>query len=232
MAYYDKIASKWNKITGYKGGTFKELILNDHVISKVTDIDTKVILEIGIGNGYFMPLLLRKRSGQVPECIYLTDLSGKNIEIAKKQFRVKNATYQKLDVYKKFNYPDNSIDIIISNMVFNELKGKGVENGFSEIKRVLKPQGKFVISALHPQFIDVQIQRGVVKNDLMTSKNGIKIPAIKRSVDKYLELLDDLEFEYSIEDIYGNKKLFNMKPKLKEIAEIPIAILLFGECKK
>ena len=113
-------------------------------------------------------------------------------------------------------------------MVFNELKDEGIKNGFSEIKRVLKPQGKFVISALHPKFIEAQIQRGVIKNGLMISKDGIKIPAIKRSVDKYLEVLDDLGFEYSTEDIYGNKKLFNSKPKLKEIAEIPIAIIISG----
>ena len=29
MAYCDKIAARWHKITGYKGGAFKELILNE-----------------------------------------------------------------------------------------------------------------------------------------------------------------------------------------------------------
>ncbi len=33
MVYYDKISSKWHKITGYKGGSFKELILNNKIIS-------------------------------------------------------------------------------------------------------------------------------------------------------------------------------------------------------
>jgi len=228
MAYYDKIAAKWHKITGYKGGSFKELILNERIISKVGMVDSKSILEIGIGNGYFMPMLLRKKSGQVPKTIFLTDISKKNLEIARKNFKVRNAIYQRLDLYDKFIVSDNSMDLVLSTMVFNEVNKVGLENGFREMKRVLKNGGQFVISVLHPEFIEKQMERGVVKNNMMVSKDGMKIPSFERKLDQYLDLLELLELEFEMEAVFGNKKLFNMKPKLKEIAETPIALIIYG----
>lgn len=229
MAYYDKIASKWHKVTGYKGGSFKELVLNERIISKVDVIGSKSILEIGIGNGYFMPMLLRRKSGQVPSTIFLTDVSRKNLEIARKNFKVKNSIYQLLDLYDKFIVNDGSMDLVLSTMVFNEVSSKGLENGFKEIKRVLKNSGQFVVTVLHPAFIQKQIERGVVKDNMMTSKDGMKIPSVGRKLEEYFNLLEALELEYETDVVFGNKKLFNMKPKLKEIQDIPIALILFGK---
>lgn len=228
MAYYDKIANQWHKNTGYKGGSFKELILNNKVIAKVDEIEAKTILEIGIGNGYFMPLLLKRKSGQIPEKIFLTDISKKNLEIAQKHFKIQQAIYKKLDLYKSFPIENKSVDWIISNMVFNEVNEKGLRNGLQEIKKVLKPDGKFVLSVLHPDFIQKQIERGVIKNNLMISANGLKIPTIKREIDNYTKLLSELNFNFKLEEVYGNSKLYNQKPKLKELENTPIALILFG----
>ena len=232
MAYYDKIAIKWHKYTGYKGGSFKELILNEKIISKVDEIKSKTILEIGIGNGYFMPLLMKNKSGQIPDKIFLTDLSLKNLEIAKKNFKVPNSVHRRLDLYKKFGFDDSSIDLIISNMVFNEVNSRGLRNGVDEIKRVLRHRGKFIISVLHPKFIKKQIERGAIKNNMMVSTNGLRIPTVERNLEEYIRLLDSRKFIYELEDVFGNKKLFNKKPKLKELEEIPIGLIIFGESNK
>jgi len=228
MAYYDQIASKWHQYTGYKGGSFKELILNEKVISKVDQIQSKNILEIGIGNGYFMPLLMKRKSGQVPDKIFLTDVSQKNIEIARKNFKVPNSIYKKLDLYKKFEFEDHSIDLIISNMVFNEINSKGLQNGLDEIKRILRHNGKFVISVLHPDFIAKQIERGVIKNNLMISGNGLKIPTMERGLAEYKNTFKERDLTFELEEVFGNKKLYNKKPKLKTLKNIPIGLIIFG----
>ena len=77
---------------------------------------------------------MKKKSGQIPEKIYLTDLSIKNLEIAKKNFKVNHAEYQRLDLCKEFRYKDNSIDLIISNMALNEISRECLENAIKEIK--------------------------------------------------------------------------------------------------
>ena len=63
MAYYDHIAKHWHAATGYTGGAFKELVLNNLLLEKIASIDHCAILELGAGNGYFLPLVLRRFSG-------------------------------------------------------------------------------------------------------------------------------------------------------------------------
>ncbi|MBT8377712.1 MAG: class I SAM-dependent methyltransferase [Ignavibacteria bacterium] len=232
MTYYDKLASKWHKITGYKGGAFKELILNELVISKINRIESKSILEIGAGNGYFMPMLLKKKSGQRPQKLMITDISTKQLETAKKIFKISYAEYRMLDVYKKFSIENNSVDIIISNMVFNELKGVGLKNGLKECERILKIGGRIIISVLHPEFVEIQIKRGVVKNNLMISTEGFRVPVVQRSLQEYKSSLESADINYTLDNAYGNQALYNIKPKLKELKGIPIALIIIGTISK
>ena len=176
-----------------------------------------------------MPMLLKKKSGQIPDKIYLTDVSTKNLEIAQKQFKIHIAVYEKLDVYRSFKYADMSVDLVISNMVFNEVKKKGLENGIKEINRILKKEGRFILSVLHPAFIKKQVERGAIKNNLMRSAPGLKLPVVERDLREYEYHLKEAGLQYEMEDVYGNEKLFNMKPKLKEIKTLPIGLVIFGK---
>ena len=60
-------------MTGYAGGAFKELALNDALLSHLPGIEGRSLLELGAGNGYFMPLVLRRFSGQIPAAIVVTE---------------------------------------------------------------------------------------------------------------------------------------------------------------
>lgn len=73
MAYYDAIAKQWHEATGYKGGDFKEQVLNRILLDKLSGIEQRSVLELGAGNDYFMSLELRRFSGQVPAKIVVTD---------------------------------------------------------------------------------------------------------------------------------------------------------------
>ena len=91
MAYYDSIAKRWHETTGAKGGAFKELVLNNILLQKLSGIDNCSILELGAGNGYFLPLVLRRFSGQAPSRITVTDQSERLLEIARRHFRIPDA---------------------------------------------------------------------------------------------------------------------------------------------
>jgi ubiquinone/menaquinone biosynthesis C-methylase UbiE len=86
MPYYDTIAKQWHQVTGYKGGSFKEHVVNDALLHALTFIDGRSILELGAGNGYFLPLVLRRFSGQKPTSIVVTDISIEQLNIAKSIF--------------------------------------------------------------------------------------------------------------------------------------------------
>lgn len=72
-AYYDRIARQWHRVTGYHGGAFKRYVLNERILARIDGIDGLAILELGAGNGYFAPLLLRRFSGQQPTHLVISD---------------------------------------------------------------------------------------------------------------------------------------------------------------
>ena len=91
MAYYNHIAKKWHGATGSKGGALKRYLLNELILKRIQGINGKSILELGSGNGYFIPLLLKRFSGQIPSEIIITDHSSEMLKIAKSKFCVLTA---------------------------------------------------------------------------------------------------------------------------------------------
>src|SRR5262245_34221692 len=124
MTYYDNIAKHWHETTGYKGGAFKELVLNDLLLEKLPGIDQCTLLELGAGNGYFMALVLRRFSGQVPSRIIVTDQSQRLLDLAQRHFRLPDAEYQALDVGRPLPFADDQFDIILASMLFNEVPSR------------------------------------------------------------------------------------------------------------
>ena len=168
MAYYDKIANQWHKITGYSGGAFKKHVLNERILGKLISIEGKSILELGAGNGYFMPFVFRKFSGQQPSQVFITDVSTKMLELAKKHFPVEGAEYRQLDVRGEFPFSDESVDIIMAAMVFNELSRAGLRKALMQCSRVLKHDGRCIVTVLHPAFV-----RSIAKREKINKSRGM-----------------------------------------------------------
>ena len=66
LSYYDRIAGRWDKVTGRAGGAFKRLVLNDRILGLIGDVSGRDVLEIGAGNSYLARLLWRRHSGREP----------------------------------------------------------------------------------------------------------------------------------------------------------------------
>ncbi len=97
MAYYDRIARRWHSVTGYHGGPFKRSFLNELLLDRIGGIDSRAILELGAGNGYFMPMLIRRYSGQQRARLVITDQSGALLDLARQHFGIDGAEYLQLD---------------------------------------------------------------------------------------------------------------------------------------
>src|SRR5207249_1429843 len=106
MSYYDRIVKKWHSITGAHGGALKKMVLNDLVLDRLPDIAGLAILELGAGNSYFFPLVLRRFSGRLPARIVITDESSALSNLAQSVFQVADAEYQVLDVSDSFPFSD------------------------------------------------------------------------------------------------------------------------------
>lgn len=235
MAYYDSIAKQWHRITGYRGGPLKELLLNEAILSRCPEIGGLAILELGAGNGYFVPLLLQRFSGRLASRIVVTDQSSRLLEIAQRHFRIQEAEYRLLDVRSRFPFSAGAFDLLLATMVFNEVSDRTLSHALTEAHRVLKEDGKLIATVLHPAFVTSLSRRRLLKRDrkgglTMPGSDGLQLPVVKRSVSTYRNRLDRAGFDFDADEVFPTEKLLSAKPALKRAGDVPIGLVF--DCHK
>jgi ubiquinone/menaquinone biosynthesis C-methylase UbiE len=235
MPYFDHIAENWHSFSGTEGGAFKKYVLNDLVLSRISSISGQAILELGAGNGYFMPLILRRFSGQVASRIVITDQSSVLLNIAQNAFRVPEAEYQVLDVRATFPFVNESFDLILANMIFNEIATPALRHALKECHRVLSPGSRLVATVIHPTFVKSLARRGELRQHkggvtTMPGSEGLRLPVVMRSVKGYESALEYAGFRFQSQDIFGRRQVVTEKHGLRQVEKVPIAKLL--ECEK
>lgn len=107
------------------------------------------VLDIGCGTGKLI-MAVAKVVGHAGTAVGL-DVEPAMIAQAKQQ-AAKQHSHAIFDTatIEQIPYPDNSLDMVISTLVFHHLTEVQKESGFVEIKRVLKPNGRLLIVDLNP----------------------------------------------------------------------------------
>jgi len=118
--------------------------LADIVKKNITDdIKKPVILDLGVGPG----LLSKEINKVLPEAhIIGVDPSEEMLKLSKKNAYVET----KVGGAENIPMENNSVDVVVCR--FNLSYWEDLKKGFSEVNRVLKPGGKFVIEALNKDF--------------------------------------------------------------------------------
>jgi len=230
VSYYDTIAKRWHEATGYKGGAFKELVLNAVLLRKLPPIQDLTILELGAGNGYFLPLVFRHFSGQVPSAVVITDQSRQQLDIAQKHFRLPMAEYRQMDVRQRFPFEENYFDLILASMIFNEVSTRGFRQALAECHRVLSPEGSFLMTVTHPDFVHSLHKGGTLKRTkagvlTMPSGGSLRLPVVVRSVEAYRSGLAEAGFWLEEEEVYPTDEVLNAKPGLRYAGDVPLALV-------
>ncbi|NHJ06288.1 MAG: class I SAM-dependent methyltransferase, partial [Candidatus Heimdallarchaeota archaeon] len=193
------------------------------------------ILELGAGNGYFIPLMLKHFSGQIPNRIVITDQSEALLAIARKSFLINDAEYHHLDIRDDFPFGDAEFDLILTTMVFNEITRGGLFRALKECYRVLTDQGIMIATVLHPDFILNLDKRGMLQRNqkghlTMPGTKNLRLPVVKRKMGEYFHLLEQTNFQFEVEDVYPTKEVLNEKKGLQYASNNPIAAIFV--CKK
>lgn len=142
----DKIALGLTVNSKYYYDYFLIYLKENQFFSKI-----KSVLDIGCGMGAFTKILVQKGF-----FVTAVDYSEDVVAFAKKLNNNHNAKFLTANIY---NLPfDESIyDMVICIAVFQHLKD--IQKAISEIKRVLKPGGIFVIITLNPFSLDKLFQK-------------------------------------------------------------------------
>jgi ubiquinone/menaquinone biosynthesis C-methylase UbiE len=166
------------------GDTISHLMLNGN----------ETVVDLGCGKGKdVLKLVDLVEDGFV----YGVDISDGMLEVARKnaeKFDVKNVNFIKSEL-ENIALDDNLADYIISNCTINHAKDK--DKVWSEIYRILKPGGKFVISDIYslepvpekysndPQAV-AECWAGAVTKD-------VYIEQLKRASFKNIEILSETQ---------------------------------------
>jgi ubiquinone/menaquinone biosynthesis C-methylase UbiE len=235
LAYYDSIAKQWHKTTGYRGGEFKRFVLNDLLLENIPDIEGQSLLELGAGNGYFMPLVVQKYSGKTSARLVITDESSRLVEIAQKNFRIADAEYRVLNVVKPYPFADQTFDCILATMIFNEVSTPGLRKALAECFRVLSPGGRLLITVSHPDFVNSLRKRRLLKRNekgilTMPGSGQLKLPVVVRKTEVYRQALKESGFTFEEQSVYPSQEVLNAKAGLRHAGNIPLALMF--RCSK
>jgi len=140
---FDKLAGNYDELMG-EGGDFHHKNTIDPAIYKLAgNVKGKKILDLGCGNGYMARALSKKGA-----IVTASDISSDIIDLAERRGVNKKIKFLVHDASDLKQYPDNSFDIVIANMMIFYVKN--LDKMMSGIARILKPGGKFIFSFSHP----------------------------------------------------------------------------------
>ncbi|QOR68040.1 class I SAM-dependent methyltransferase [Cytobacillus suaedae] len=129
------------------GGVHREVLLNPTIFSLVEEVEGNSILDAGCGEGYLSRILAKKGA-----IVTAVDYSKNMLEIARRRttsdlsIEYHHGNCEKLDFLK-----NSTFDMIVSNMVMMDLADYGA--ALNEMHRLLKEDGYFIFSILHPCFV-------------------------------------------------------------------------------
>lgn len=138
------------------------LINKQIVCERFTNLKDKTVLDLGCGYGWYTQYL-SSIGGKVTGC----DGSSKMINLARSNYP--ECTFEIVDMQHPLPYPNNCFDIVFCNQVLMDISN--LDSVISEISRVIKNDGIFYFSIVHPAFYDCHWEmdeNGFRKNKIMT----------------------------------------------------------------
>ena len=138
-------------------------------IIKEADIKNQdIVLDAGCGSGNFEFWLRQKKQSIKVKVIGLPN-SPDGLEIYKK--KIKGANVILCDLTEKLPFKDNHFDKIVSNNVIFTIKHEQRTDVLRELRRVLKPGGKIIISNIKYDWSPLMIYVYSIKEEL--ARNGL-----------------------------------------------------------
>lgn len=141
---WDMLADRYHHLVGSPSDALRMHLLYPELIKLLGNIQAKNILDIGCGSGHMAEFMARQGAN-----VYAFDTPCM-VELATMGKKHPNLHYLAHNATEDFPYHDRFFDIITCTLVLMDMVE--IENTLKDTKRVLKENGKVIISILHPCF--------------------------------------------------------------------------------
>ncbi|MDH3381809.1 MAG: class I SAM-dependent methyltransferase [Flavobacteriaceae bacterium] len=142
MMSVKKAYKSWSEIYDQNENKTRDLdLLATQTVLKNISFD--VVVEIGCGTGKNTKWLADKAKN-----IIALDFSSEMLAIARKKVLHNHVKFMEADISKEWSLESEFADLVNCNLVLEHLKD--LSNVFNEAHRVLKQNGHFFISEIHP----------------------------------------------------------------------------------
>jgi ubiquinone/menaquinone biosynthesis C-methylase UbiE len=142
VAQWDKAAKRYTK--DQEQSEFVES--NKQVVkARFKNLTNQRVLDLGCGYGYYTNYFK-----SIGADVLGVDASSNMIKIARSRY--KDCSFDICDITEVLPFADNSFDLIFCNQVLMDIEN--IEQALSECYRILKPNGIFYYSIVHPAFYD------------------------------------------------------------------------------
>jgi ubiquinone/menaquinone biosynthesis C-methylase UbiE len=144
---WDEAAETWANFVREGKDHYRDEMNNPAAFSLIGDINGKRVLDLSCGEGYNTRLLARKGARVVG-----VDFSEKMIKLAKQKEAEERLgiSYHVLNADDLKGLPNDHFDLVTCFMALMDVEQ--YEAAISEVARVLRKNGKFIFSILHPCF--------------------------------------------------------------------------------
>ncbi|MFW9825937.1 MAG: class I SAM-dependent methyltransferase, partial [Candidatus Thorarchaeota archaeon] len=185
------------------GDINREFIIDPALWEIIGDVVGLKVLDAGCGNGYFTRELARKGAEAVG-----IDFSQVFIEYCKKKEETEKlgCEFIQASLVDLSEINNNDFDLVVSNIVMVDVSD--YQNAFKEISRVIKPNGRFVWSNIHPVFG-------------RTSSLELKLPSDTRRREERRYKIIDRYFESGAMQIqwFGETPIWQFERTLSEYSK-------------
>ncbi|RMG68489.1 MAG: class I SAM-dependent methyltransferase, partial [Calditrichaeota bacterium] len=164
------------------------------------------VLEMGCGTGKNTAFLARHS-----ELVAAVDFSPAMMQQALSKIAAGRVVFLQADIAAPWPFRSRCADLVTFSLVLEHLEA--LEVAFGEAFRVLKPQGRLLVSELHPfrQYLGVQARFG-------DGEKQVKIPAFVHHLSDYLHAgracgfqLEDLQEWWHPTDTQGPPRLLTLQ---------------------
>ena len=242
LKFWNQAARRYSQFID-SGDIFRKHLLDPVILSWLKDANDKKILDAGCGQGY-----LANATNDLGAEVIGIDGSDQMIKIAKERYRRSSLNFLQADLRDQMPFRDAEFDGVVANLVLMDFDP--IDGTLKEFYRILKPNGVFIFSILHPAFASGELGKTFTEflfhkpphyrifhyiSPFKKIRNlgnlGIYTHYYHRPLEYYFKVLKESSFVVTdlCEPVFDKDFIRNKNNFLKLCAEVPIFLILKGQ---